>query len=319
MKKYLRIIALAALASVCAFGAAFAAEWPADGAVTMVVPYGAGGDTDTYCRQMCAILSRNLGQNFVVVNTTGGAGVIASSSVMGAKNDGYTALFHHSGVMMTQEAAESNEFSFLRDFEVVGTIARDDTYALIAKADSRWTTLDKMIEWAKANPGQLRYSITYFGATHAVAEAMERTMGIQMNGIDVGSGTSDRLTAFMAGQCDVLVVNFMNIADYVENGDFVVLGICASERPAGLEKFPTLKEQGYDVVQPKLYEVRMPKGTDPAIVAKLSEEMKKVAETEEFKTTLAKYYAAPFYRDGAATVAEDTKIVEELKEFFAEK
>ena len=297
--------------------AAAETDWPKDN-VTMVVPYSAGGDTDTYCRQMCKILSEKLGVNFVVVNTTGGAGVVASSSVMGAKNDGYTALFHHSGVMLTQEAAESNEFSFMDDFEVVGSIARDDTYALIVKSDSQWKNLEDLISWAKANPGQLKYSITYYGATHAVAEAMEREMGIEMNNIDVGSSTGDRLTAFLAGQCDVLVVNFMNIADYVENGDFRVLGICAEERLPGLEEFPTLKEQGYNVIQPKIYEVRFPKGTDQAIVDKLSAAMQEVAESDEFASVLATYYAQPFYRNGADTIAQDTETVNELREFFAE-
>lgn len=291
--------------------------WPEE-TVTMVVPYSAGGDTDTYCRQMCKMLGEDLGVNFVVVNTTGGSGVVASSSVLTAKNDGYTALFHHTGVMLTQEAAGSNEFSFYDDFEVVGTIARDDTYALIAKADGQWTTLEDMISWAKANPGKLRFSVTYYGATHAAAVAMERTMGIEMNQIDVGSSTADRLTAFMADQCDVLLVNYMNIADYVENGDFVVLGICAEERLPGLEEHPTLKEQGYEVIQPKQYEVRMPKGTDPAIVAKLSEAMEKVASSDEFQEVLTNYYAQAFYRDAETTIAEDAATVEELKAFFAE-
>ena len=293
-------------------------DWPKE-TVTLVVPYSAGGDTDTYCRQLANLLTKELGANFIVVNTTGGAGVVASASVLDAKTDGYTALFHHTGVMMTQEAADSNEFSFLDDFEVVATVARDDTYALIARADdTRFSTLEEMIAWAKENPGQLRYSITYYGATHAVAEAMERSMGIEMNNIDVGSGTADRLTAFMADQCDVLVVNYMNIADYVENGDFVVLGVCADERPTGLEEFPTLKEQGYDITQPKLYEVRLPKGTDQAIVDKLSAAIEKVTASEEFASVLATYYAEPCYRDAATTIAEDTALVEELREFFAE-
>lgn len=292
-------------------------DWPKE-TVTLTVPYSAGGDTDTYCRQLASLLTKELGANFIVVNTTGGAGVVASSSVMGAKNDGYTALFHHTGVMLTQEAAESNEFSFFDDFEVVATAARDDTYALIAKTgDSRFSNLEEMIAWAKANPGQLRYSITYYGATHAVAELMERSMGIEMNSIDVGSSTADRLTAFMADQCDVLVVNYMNIADYIENGDFVILGICANERPAGLEDFPTLKEQGYDVVQSKLYEVRMPKGTDQAIIDKLSAAIEKVTSSDEFRDVLATYYAQPCYRDAATTISEDQAEVAELKEFFA--
>ncbi len=292
-------------------------DWPKD-TITVTVPYSAGGDTDTYCRQMSNMMSKKLGVNVVVVNTTGGAGVVAASSVMAAKNDGYNLLFHHTGVMLTQEAAGSNQFSFLDDFEVVGSIARDDTYALIAKAGSQWTTLEDMISWAKANPGKLKYSITFNGATHAVAEQMERTMGIEMDKIDVGSSTADRLTAFMANQCDVLVVNYMNIADYIENGDFVVLGICSEERLKGLEDFPTLKEQGYDVVQPKVYEVRAPKGTDPAIISKLSECMKEIAEEPEFQEILTKYYAEAFYRNGEDTIAEDRAEVEAMKELFAQ-
>lgn len=292
-------------------------DWPKE-TITMTVPYAAGGDTDTYCRQLSNLLGKELGVNVVVVNTTGGAGVVASSAVMGAKNDGYTALFHHTGTMLTQEAAGSNEFSFYDDFEVVATVARDDTYALIAKSgDSRFSNLEEMIAWAKANPGQLRYSITYFGATHAVATLMEQTMGIEMNSIDVGSSTADRLTAFMADQCDVLVVNYMNIADYIENGDFVVLGICADERVPGVDH-PTLKEQGYDVVQSKQYEVRLPKGTDPAIVEKLSAAIEKVVGTDEFAETLATYYAQPFYRNSADTSTQDLAEVEELKGLFAE-
>lgn len=292
-------------------------DWPKE-TVTIIVPYGAGGDTDTYARQLSALLKKELGTNFVVVNTTGGAGVVASSSVLDANPDGYTALFHHTGVMLTQEAAGSNEFSFMDDFELVGSVARDDTYALIAKSDSQWTTLEDMIAWAKENPGELRYSTTYYGATHAVATLMESTMGIELDQVDVGAGTSDRLTAFMADQCDVLVVNYMNIADYVENGDFVVLGIAAEERLAGLEEYPTLKEQGYDVVQSKIYEVRLPKGTDQAIVDKFTEAIEKVTQTDEFKEILETYYAEPFYRDPETARSENLEEIELLKEMFKE-
>ena len=85
--------------------------------------------------------------------------------------------------MLTQEAAGSNEFSFFDDFEVVGTAARDDTYALIVRKDSSYKTTEEFIAYAKANPGQVRYSVTYYGATHAVAEAMQQdfaALGIEV-------------------------------------------------------------------------------------------------------------------------------------------
>lgn len=319
MKKYFKFfisVALACVLCMSLFSTALAeTEYP-KGAVTVVVPYSAGGDTDTYCRQLCKQLSSDLNANFVVVNTTGGAGVVASSSVMEAKNDGYTLLFHHTGVMLTQEAVGANLFSFYDDFDVVATVARDDTYALIAKKDSGYTTLEDMISYSKANPGQLRFSVTYYGATHSVAVQMEQTMDIELNQIDVGSSTGDRLTAFLADQCDLLVVNFMNIADYVEKGDFVVLGICAEERLPGLEQFPTLKEQGYNVIQPKIYEVRAPKGTDSAIIEKLSKAIEKAVTSQEFDETLRKYYAQPFYRNAEMTIAEDKLTVEALKTQF---
>lgn len=293
-------------------------NWPTD-TVTVVVPYGAGGDTDTYARQMALQLQKELNQNFVVVNTTGAAGVVGASSVLDAKPDGNTMLFNHTGAALAQEAANANEFSFLDDFETVATVAEDDTYTLLAKKGSKWDSLDKMIAWAKENPGKLRYSSTYYGATHAVATQMEKTMGIELDKIDVGSSTSERLTSFIQDQCDIIVVNFMNVADYVEKGDFAVLGVCSEERLKGLEDFPTLKEQGYDVVMPKIYEVRFPKGTDQAIVDKLSESIKKVTESEEFKSTLEKYYARSLYRDGKTSIEEDKLEVQRLKDLFGIK
>lgn len=293
-------------------------NWPTD-TVTVVVPYGAGGDTDTYARQMALQLQKELNQNFVVVNTTGAAGVVGASSVLDAKPDGNTMLFNHTGAALAQEAANANEFSFLDDFETVATVAEDDTYTLLAKKGSKWDSLDKMIAWAKENPGKLRYSSTYYGATHAVATQMEKTMGIELDKIDVGSSTSERLTSFIQDQCDIIVVNFMNVADYVEKGDFAVLGVCSDERLKGLEEFPTLKEQGYDVVMPKIYEVRFPKGTDQAIIDKLSESIKKVTESEEFKSTLEKYYARSLYRDGKTSIEEDKLEVQRLKDLFGIK
>lgn len=313
------LVALMLLGSLVACGGSKTAEggtdWP-KGTVTVVVPYSAGGDTDTYCRAMCELLKDELGANFVAINTTGGSGVVASTSVLDAKADGNTILFHHSGVMLTQEAVGSNQFSFLNDFEVCATVARDDTYMLIVKKDAEYQTLAEFVDYCKAHPGEVKYSITFNGATHAVATLMEQTMDIKLNCIDVGSSAADRLTAFIQGSCDCLVINYMNVKDYIENGDFIVLGVCAEERPEGMDQFPTMKEQGYDVVQSKLYEVRFPKGTDAAIVEKLSKAIEKVTASEKFKKTLDSYFAQPFYRDGATTVKEDAAEVENLKKLF---
>lgn len=292
-------------------------DWPTK-TVTVTLPYNAGGDTDAYCRKMCQKLGEKFGQNFVVVNMTGGSGIVAAKTLMAAEPDGYNILFNHTGAALVQEATKTADFSYTDDFTNVATVAQDNTYTIVCKKDSGWTNLEDMITYAKAHPGEIRYSQVYGSVTHYVCSMMEKEMGIEFNKLDVGTGTPERLAAFMGGQVDILAANYMNIKDYVEKGDFIVLGVCSEERNPGMEDFPTLKEQGYNVVAAKNYEVKFPKGADPAIVAKLSAAIKEVTEDEDFIKTLETYYAVPFYRDAEQMSTEDKAEVEVLNKFFAE-
>ena len=117
----------------------------------------------------------------------------------------------------------------------------------------------------------------------------------------------------MGGQVDIVAINFMNVADYIETGDLICLGIMAEEPVDGID-FPTFVEQGYDkVVTAKKYEVKFPKGTDQAIVQKLADACQEVVESDEFAATLATYYAQPYWRDAATMNAEDPAEVESLR------
>lgn len=289
-------------------------NWPTKD-VTVTLPYNAGGDTDLYCRLMSKKLGDKFGQNFVVVNMIGGSGIVAAKTIMAAKPDGYNILFNHTGASLVQEATKTADFSYTDDFTNVATVAQDNTYVLVCKKD-KWTNLEDMIADAKANPGKLRYSQVFGSVTHYVCSMIEKTMGIELNKLDVGTGTAERLAAFMGNQVDLIAVNYINVRDYVEKGDFIVLGVCSEERNPGMEKFPTLKEQGYDIVSSKNYEVKFPKGTDSAIVEKLSSAIKEITEDPEFKEQLAKYYAIPYYRDAETMSKEDKEEVARLVEYF---
>lgn len=295
-------------------GASGDVKWPTK-TVTVNVPYNAGGDTDTYARLMSMKLEQKLGQTFVVVNMTGGSGIIAAKTTMATKPDGYTILFNHTGASLVQEATGTADFSYTNDFTNVATIAQDNTYVLVAKK-GKYNTLQEMIDDAKANPNKVRYSQVHGSVTHYVASKMEETMGISLNKLDVGTATAERLPAFMGGQVDLLAANYINVKDYVEKGDIVVLGVFSAERVAGMDDIPTFKEQGYDIVSTKNYELKFPKGADPQIVAKLSTAVKEISEDPEFKEQLAKYYAVPFYRDAETTSREDMAEVEQLKAYF---
>lgn len=113
------------------------ANWPTK-AVTVTLPYNAGGDTDTYCRLMAKKLGEKFKQNFVVVNMTGGSGIVAAKTIMAAKPDGYNVLFNHTGASLVQEATGVADFSYTDSFSNVATIAQDNSYVVCVKKSSGW-------------------------------------------------------------------------------------------------------------------------------------------------------------------------------------
>lgn len=290
-------------------------KWPTK-AVTVTLPYNAGGDTDTYCRLMSKKLSEKFNQNFVVVNMTGGSGIVAAKTIMAAKPDGYNILFNHTGASLVQEGTGVADFSYTNDFLNVATIAQDNSYVVCVKKTSPWKNLKEFIAYCKANPGKARFSNVYGSINHHVSSLMEETMGIKMDLLDVGTGAAERLAAFMGNQVDVYAANYLNVRDYVEKGDFIVLGVCSAKTVPGMEKFKTFKEQGYNIVVSKNYEVKLPKGTSQAIADKLGKAIEEITKDPDFKATLAKYYAEPNYRDAATTNKEDLAQVEVLKKYF---
>jgi len=241
--------------------------------------------------------------------------------VMSKKNDGYTLLFNHTGASLVQEATGTVDFSYTNDFENCCTVAIDQTYALVAVSKDGgykqyslgWENLEDMLAYAKANPGKVRYSTVFGSTTEYVGLMLEKNAGVQFDNIDVGSDAAGRMAALLGGQVDIVAINYMNIKDYIENGDLICMGIMAADRVNGID-FPTFVEQGYpDVVTAKKYEVKFPKGTDQAIVDKLAGVCEEIVNSPEFAEVLSKYFAEPLYRDAATMNVEDPAEVEALK------
>lgn len=315
-----KVLALTLLAVVALSGIAFAAEWPAK-TVNVVLPYGAGGDTDTYCRQLFQRVSKITGQTFVVINQQGGSGIVAAMDVMNKPNDGYTLLFNHTGAALVQEATGMVDFSYTKDFENCCTVAIDETYSLVAispdgeyKSYSKgWKTLAEMLAYAKDNPGKVRYSTVFGSTTEYVGTMLETQAGVQFDNINVGTSGGERMAAMLGGQVDILVANYMQVKDYIEKGDLVCLAVMSKQRVPGID-FPTFTELGYDKVTiAKKYEVKFPKGTDKAIVDKLAGICKEIVLNDKsYAEVLNVYFAQPLYRDAEQMNKEDPEEVKEL-------
>lgn len=292
------------------------ADWPKK-TIQIAVPYNAGGDTDIYCRLAAERLSEALGQTVVVVNIAGSGGILAAKQIMNEDPDGYNILFSHTGGLI-QEASGMADFSYAESFESGGTLVEDNTYTMVAKTESGWKTLADVVAAAKAAPGTVTYSQVNGQVTHFVSKLFEETAGIELDKIDVGSSAADRTAAFLGGQVDLLVVNYANISDYVEAGQFVALGVLAPERIESLPDLPTFVEQGFDVVAAKRYSYKFPNGTPQVIIDKFTTTMKEISEDPEFAADLAKFHAAPFYKDPVTTEKDEAAEVVLLKEVMGD-
>ncbi len=316
-----KVFAFALVFVMALSGASFAADWPA-GTVNVVLPYGAGGDTDTYCRQLFQRVSKITGQTFVVINQQGGSGIVAAMDVLNKKPDGYTILFNHTGASLVQEATGMVDFSYTNSFENCCTVAIDETYSLVAispegeyKSYSKgWKTLADMIAYAKENPGKVRYSTVFGSTTEYVGTMLERQAGVEFDNINVGTSGGERMAAMLGGQVDILAANYMQVKDYIEKGDLVCLAVMSKQRVPGID-YPTFAELGYDkVVTAKKYEVKFPKGTDKAIVDKLAGICKEIVLNDaSYADVLKVYFAQPLYRDAEQMNKEDPEEVKELE------
>jgi tripartite-type tricarboxylate transporter receptor subunit TctC len=273
--------------------------------LNIIVPYSAGGDTDIYARLVAERLKEKFGITVVVNNMTGGNGTIAAHYVMEADPDAATVLFTHTAslVQMVNGVAD---FSYIDDFACAGSVIGDATNVLAVMADSKYETLQDVIAAAQANPGGIPFS----PYTNPIVYIFEEGLNIDVNEMSVGSSSPDRVVALMNGTIDMLICNYVNVADYYESGTMRILGVCADERNPYFDDIPTFKEQGYDVADTRYYTMRYPKGVDQSVIDMVSAALKEMAEDEEFTEELGTFYAIPLYRSPEECNEQDAKTVQ---------
>lgn len=266
-------------------------DWPKKN-IQIIVPFGAGGDTDFNARTYAQFLTKELGTNVVVVNTTGNGGVTGTRKVMDSANDGYTVLFNTSAFIMNVVSGAA-DYGF-DNFEVanVAGIRAGDIVAV--RKDSGFKTMKDLVDYTNANPDKLKLAITTGGLNHGTALLLQQA-GVKATLVDAGS-TSERLAALLGGHLDIVMNPYGTIKDYLTTGELVALANPIAERPKYIADIPTAKEQGYDAVLDGYYFWAFPKGTDPAIVEKFNTAVKKISENAEYQEMIKTSYSQePFY------------------------
>jgi tripartite-type tricarboxylate transporter receptor subunit TctC len=272
---------MAALAAALFFAAPHAApaqEYPAR-AVTLVIPYPAGGGVDTVGRIIAARLTAALGHQVIVENRPGAGSVIGTRAAVKAAPDGYTLLMITTGLSLSANPG----YDVSKDFAPIGTIA-SIPIVVMANASVPVKTLSDVIALAKKEPGKITIgsppppTLNYFGAEQFKA----------MTGIDVPIVTyrgTGPLTNDLVGGHVMLAFNTLPPAiGNIQAGKLRAIAVAAPERLAAIPDVPTTAEAGLPALDVVLYYgLAAPAGTPRPIIERLNKELRAIVTSDEFK------------------------------------
>lgn len=206
--------------------------------LTMIIPYAAGGTTDVWGRKLAAMLEKYLGQAITVTNQGGASGSIGSQFVKEQPSDGYTLLVC-AETMGTYRTMNICDLGY-DDFTVISPLVGDPKVLVVSK-DSKYNTLEELLDDIKANPGKITMSHSGPGGSGHNQGLVLKELGydVAMTSFDSGN---DALLGVIGGQVDFTNPNISTLGGYIESGDVKALAVFSSERMEAYPDIPAFTE-----------------------------------------------------------------------------
>ncbi len=197
--------------------------------ITMVVPFAAGGPTDTVARLIAQPMTKTLKQQVIVENVGGAGGTIAANRVAKAAPDGYTILIHHIGMSTAPALYRKLPYDAINDFEPIGLI-NEVPMTLVAKKDFPAKDLKELIAYVKANKDKVNYANAGLGAASHLCGMLFMT-AIQTDVTTVPySGTAPAMNDLLGGQVDFMCDQTTNTTSQIKAGKIKVYGVTTKKR-----------------------------------------------------------------------------------------
>jgi len=238
--------------------------------ITIVVPFSAGGPTDTLARIMGERMRTTLGQPVLVDNTTGAGGTIGTGRVVRAAPDGYTVSIGHWGTHVVNGAYYTLPFNLLTDFEPVAMIATNPQ-VIISKNAVPAGNLKELIAWIRANQDKVLMGTGALGgASHMGAIYFQNLIGVKFQYVPYRGG-APAMQALLGGEIDLYVTQVSNITTHVRAGKIRAYAVTSRTRQAAAPEIPTVDEAGLPGFHTAVWHgIWLPKGTPRDIVMKLN-------------------------------------------------
>jgi tripartite-type tricarboxylate transporter receptor subunit TctC len=278
-------------ATVCwclAFGGPAVAQSYPSRTIKIVVPFPPGGPTDVAARLILQPLTASLGQNVIIENQTGAGGRTGSRSVARAAPDGYTLVMGGTNLNAIIPAIYKNlDYDPVKSFIAVASIASDAVVMVVGPSVAA-KTLGEFVQYAKANPGKLKYGSAPGIASHLASELLKSRADIDVPFIPYRGG-SPAITDLLGGQIDMIFNNKSVLLQLIQDGKLRALAVTADKRWPELPDVPTMRESGFaDFPTEIIYGLLAPAGTPDAVVAKLNKAVNEALQSPELRANLAK-------------------------------
>lgn len=288
MRKLLQAAALTA----AAFGAAAVlaqAGFPTK-PVKIVVPFAPGGASDAIARPLAQAMTEILGQSVVVENKPGAAGNIALEQVARSPADGYTLLLGNISTNAMNQTSYADRLKIVptKDLAAVGVVGATPS-VLVSSISFPPKSASEFLSHAKAHPGQVNYWLPGVASgPHFDMVELERYAGIRMTAVPFSGGAGPGLTALIAGQVDIGLINLGGALPQVRGGKLRALAVSTPQRLPELPDVPTAAEAGLGSLTTAWQALFVPSATPAPVVARLHTALNEALGRPDVKESLAK-------------------------------
>jgi tripartite-type tricarboxylate transporter receptor subunit TctC len=271
-----RVMAFLALCFALAAPAEVAADYP-DRPIKMIVPWAAGGDTDSIFRPFAPLLQKHIGQPVIIANVGGASGTTGAREAKNSPADGYTVYSVHDYIHSTYYTGVTDINYW--DFEPICLLSATPS-VLTASPKTTWKTWAELRDDAKKRPGEITVGATLGSTSHFFPALIEKAAGIKFKYVSY-EGLAPRMNAILGGHVDLTDSNLTQKGK-VEAGQLRFLAIATATRNSEISGVPTLKELGMDIVFEVSRGLMVPKGTPAPVRSRLETACAQAAKEPAF-------------------------------------
>jgi len=261
--------------------------------ITVIVPFAAGGPTDTVARLVAQSMSADLKQQVMIENVGGAGGTIGAARVAKSDPDGYTLFLHHIGQSTAPTLYRKLSYNSIDSFEPIGLIT-DVPMTFVARKDFPAKDLKELLAYVKANKNKVTYANAGVGsASHLCGMLFMSAINTELTTVPY-KGTGPAMNDLLGGQVDFMCDQTTNTTSQIKSGKIKVYAVTTKTRVPSLPNVPTMNEAGVPGFEVAVWHgLYAPKGTPKPVIDRLASALQHAVKDPTVKTRFAELGTEP--------------------------